>query len=46
MTERLSFRAEWFQEEAGLTKKFILNFYPHDSGVEIVSEQVFYIYKL
>lgn len=35
--ERLSFSAEWYQEEANLMRPFLFNFYPADGSVELVS---------
>lgn len=37
MSERLTFEAEWFDSNAGLTKKFYLYFYPADCAIELVS---------
>lgn len=36
--ERFAFYAEWFQEEAHLTRSFILYFFPLENGIEIVSK--------
>lgn len=35
--ERYSFKANWFQKEADMLRPFILNVYPKDNTVEIVS---------
>lgn len=35
--ERLSFNVEWFQEDAGLMRNYLLTFFPHDKSVEMVS---------
>lgn len=35
--ERYSFKANWFQKEAEMFRPFIMNVYPKDNSVEIVS---------
>lgn len=36
---RLSFTAEWYQEEAGIVRNFLINFYPADQALEVFEQK-------
>ena len=35
--ERYSFEAEWYDSNAALIRKYLLNYYPSDNTIEMVS---------
>lgn len=36
---RLCFTAEWYQEEAGIVRPFLMNFYPFDQSLEVFEQK-------
>ncbi|XP_030766785.1 nucleoside diphosphate kinase 7-like isoform X2 [Sitophilus oryzae] len=42
--DKLSFHAEWYDDEVSYQKKFVLNFYPSDNTVELFDRELHRVY--